>query len=316
MKKICSVIVFCFLISSLNAKVWTVDNTGKVANFTNITLAVSAASDGDTLLLGGGGGAYADVNLTKKLIIIGTGYFLTENPNPIENKGQTSMSSITFSAGSDGSSIVGMTITYCTISTDNITVRRCYIGRYMNISSNNNLIKQNFFQAYSSYWCINVSGTNNIVRNNEFMGGGNEIACAAGNIIENNVIQGGVLSIVSSAFGNNILISGTVTFTNCNPYNNIGNDAQFGTTNGNQAYVSMASVFIVGGTTDGHYQLASSSPAKGAGLGGVDCGMFGGNDPYVLSGMPDIPVITAITVPSRANLTNGLNVQINIRSNK
>jgi hypothetical protein len=32
-----------------------------------------------------------------------------------------------------------------------------------------------------------------------------------------------------------------------------------------------------------------TSPGLGAGFGGTDCGIFGGAEPYVLSGIPPIP---------------------------
>ena len=39
---------------------------------------------------------------------------------------------------------------------------------------------------------------------------------------------------------------------------------------------AITTVFISSESTDGQYQLKNGSPAKGAGLDGVDCGMFGG----------------------------------------
>lgn len=312
----------CFFYS-VQAKVWTVDNTGKVADYNNTTSAISAAQDGDTLLIGGGGAAYANITLSKQLVIIGTGYFLTENPNTIENKGVVIISIISFQSGSDGSELVGVTCYSITIATDNITVRRCYgssTAAAIVITGNNNIIKQCYFYRnyYNASTLVNISGINNTLRNCYFYRSNSRtsLSCGPSNIIENNIFGGGNIYINSSAFGNNIITSGTASFTNCDPYNSISNSDQLGTLNGNQSLVSMTNVFVSTGTTDGKWQLASSSPAIGAGLGGIDCGMYGGNDPYVLSGIADIPVITAITVPARASVTNGLNVQVNIRSNK
>jgi hypothetical protein len=317
---ICIIFFISLLFNTVQGKIWTVDNTGKVANYNNITGAIAAASDGDTLLLGGSGTAYTDINMTKKLCIIGTGFFLSENPNTIENKGPVNISSVTFSAGSDGSVLVGITASVITISTDAIVIRRCYVSSFVNINGNNNIVKHNFFNnPGNASYVVQISGTNNTIRNNylyQGYGGYNCLICGQGNIIENNILKWGNSSITSSSFGNNIMIGGSASFVNCNPYNSIGDAGQFGSENGNQSYVTMSTVCVSSGTSDGIYKLGSSSPAKGAGLGGIDCGMYGGNDPYVLSGIPDIPVITSIVVPSRANPTNGLNVQLNIRSNK
>jgi hypothetical protein len=141
------------------------------------------------------------------------------------------------------------------------------------------------------------------------------ITCGASNIIENNTIYGRI-SITSTPFGNNIQVVGTATFTNCAPYNNIGNSTQFGTDFGNQSNVNMTTVFVATGTTDGKYQLAAGSPAIGAGQSGIDCGMYGGADPYVLSGIPDIPFFSSILIPGRVTPTNGLEIKLNIKSKK
>ena len=66
--------------------------------------------------------------------------------------------------------------------------------------------------------------------------------------------------------------------------------------NGNQLNVNMNDVFVcytncAAFSADGRYQLKALSPAIGAGSNGEDCGMFGGTDPYVLSGMPPVPAI-------------------------
>jgi len=80
---------------------------------------------------------------------------------------------------------------------------------------------------------------------------------------------------------------------------NLGSGEQFGTQNGNQINVDMNAVFTYSGSTDGQYTLLPSSPAVGAGLGGVDCGAFGVPSPYVLSGMPaNIPSIYLLNAPA------------------
>jgi hypothetical protein len=73
-------------------------------------------------------------------------------------------------------------------------------------------------------------------------------------------------------------------------------------------------VFVGTGSTDGQWQLKPGSPAIGAGVGGVDCGMFGGDSPYVLSGIPSIPTIYFFNAPLEGG--NQLPVQIKIKSNK
>jgi len=76
----------------------------------------------------------------------------------------------------------------------------------------------------------------------------------------------------------------------------------------------MSTVFASYASTDGKYQLKNGSPAKGSGLNGVDCGMFGGLDHYVLSGIQDIQVIYFFEDTERASATNGLPVHIKLKS--
>ena len=66
---------------------------------------------------------------------------------------------------------------------------------------------------------------------------------------------------------------------------------------------------------DARAQLAASSPAKGAGVGGVDAGAFGGDTPYVLNGIPTIPTIYQLTVPTQVSQGGTLNVQIKAKTN-
>jgi hypothetical protein len=54
-------------------------------------------------------------------------------------------------------------------------------------------------------------------------------------------------------------------------------------------------------TADSGAVLNTGSIAIGVGLNGFDCGAFGGPGPYVLSGMPPVPSIYTLVVPSPAS---------------
>jgi hypothetical protein len=73
-------------------------------------------------------------------------------------------------------------------------------------------------------------------------------------------------------------------------------------------------VGLTGHTTDSQYQLKAGSPAIGAGLSGEDCGMFGGNTPYRLSGLPNIPSVYFLGAPTTSN-GNTLPVTISVKTN-
>jgi hypothetical protein len=127
---------------------------------------------------------------------------------------------------------------------------------------------------------------------------------------------------------NNIQIIGSATasasFQQSGSYpnvvqNNIGNSTQFGTTNGNQSNVTMSNVFTYGPGdeyTDNHYTLKAGSPAIGAGVSGEDCGIFGGDGAYKLSGIPAIPAIFQAVIPATANTGDGITITIKSKTNK
>jgi len=132
--------------------------------------------------------------------------------------------------------------------------------------------------------------------------------------IRNNVISSFNQSFVNNSIFYNNIGSGTITLSNCDVQNNIGNSNQFGTLNGNQENVDMNMVFVGEGSTDGQWQLAPGSPAIGAGITGEDCGIFGGNEPYRLSGVPAIPAIWFFDAPTSGSTNSGLQVNVKVKS--
>ena len=83
---------------------------------------------------------------------------------------------------------------------------------------------------------------------------------------------------------------------------------------------SLDSVFVGYGTqgsfsNDSRWVLRANSPAKGTGIGGTDMGMFGGTNPYKLSGMPGIPAFYKLTAPSATTSTNPYTLTFSVRSN-
>ena len=68
-------------------------------------------------------------------------------------------------------------------------------------------------------------------------------------------------------------------------------------------------------STDGQYVLKAGSPAKGTGQSGADMGIYGGTNPYKLSGMPRIPAIYKLTAPSNTTSGNPYTITLSVRSN-
>jgi hypothetical protein len=101
--------------------------------------------------------------------------------------------------------------------------------------------------------------------------------------------------------------------------NNLGSGTQFGTENGNKSNVDMSTVFVSTGSPDARWILKAGSPAIGAGYGStpakpVDAGMFYGNTPYKLSGLPGIPHIYFINVQSIGSDSDPIDVTVKVKS--
>ena len=145
--------------------------------------------------------------------------------------------------------------------------------------------------------------------------------------IVSNVFMGR-MDVFNSVFANNIQITGSMTASNSFAQNgnfpnvvqnNIGNSTQFGTTNGNQSNVNMNDVFAYAPgneNVDNHYRLKAGSPAIGAGVSGIDCGAFGGDGPFKLSGLPAIPAIFEAVVPFQGNNADGINITIKSKTHE
>ena len=312
------------------AKIWRINNIAGVnANFTTVYDAVNSASvqHGDTLYLEPSPADYntGSTDLTKRLTFMGPGYLLDPlNGTTPGNTGlqvstnESRMQFYRLTAASTGSKFIGVTIAgaiylnntgnitfekvrfltsvYFEDGTVNgITIRKCFFDNGSNINNAPPVVITNFtcensIFAFGSYAILSqLSGSANLFRNNSLGISGNTID------LEN-------CYIANNIFGS----SGVYVFTNSTVKNNLfqTNPTLPGTATGNLVDQDMTSVYRGGtGSFDSRFQLQSPSPAAGKGLtvGSVvnpDCGAFGGTDPYVLSGIPNIPAIYTLTVPS------------------
>ncbi len=337
-------VIYILMASSSGAAVLTVSNVaGGNADYNSIPAAYDAAADGDTILVMGSGDYYVGtdsrfLDIEKKVYLFGPGFFLSENqPSQANVASATISSKVSFKPGSEGSVIAGFKIHDIFIGTSNITVERNYIYSYSGQSPNffysisfadglsGIIINRNYIKkgmAIGVHYSVQVTIANNVIGNNPIGNYGDialnlrsELATAA--TVANNVFLGGGIEIPNSIFKNNIIMDANTTITGTgNSYlNNICAGTQLGTANGNQESVDMSTVFVDSGTTDGQYQLKTGSPALGAGYEGEDCGIFGGNSPYILSGLPPLPAIYYFNAPQEGSQTDGLPVSIKIKTN-
>jgi hypothetical protein len=285
--------------STFPAKIWRVNNNAEAdADFTTLQDANNAALNGDTILVEGSATIYGDATITRTFYIVGTGYFLDENPETQANTESAKFGRITFNSGSEGSILTGFQMNYISINTNDIAITRNNISYTIWINSGvSNITIEQIYAGYISQIQVGANCQNITIRNNYLHSHSAPLIDSESTtilLIYNNIFQhvlaGAYTSIDvhNSVLNNNILINGDFIGTNNIFNNNLANENQFGTENGNQANVNMGNVFVglLGNSTDGQWQLLQGSSAIGAGLNGEDCGMFGGSTPYVLSGMP------------------------------
>jgi hypothetical protein len=304
-----------------------VNNTGITgANiYADLAAAQTAASNGDIIQVEPSTTAYAGLNVTKQLTIVGPGYFLAENQPPTLQASPitATVGSFDFQAGSAGSSVAGIVCTgVMYVRVNNITIQRCLMqGNYIYLGygglTTGAVIRQNYALGVQE---SSVS-TNSLITNNMFVNGQVNLPSGGntGEFSNNTVINMGVS--LNSFTARNNYFGGNVTFT-ANTYwsynlFSLTTLPTAGTASNNTANVPASSVFVLspGSQFDGWYKLKTgTNPATGGGQGGVDIGATGSATGYGyhFGGLPAIPAIYQL---NQAVSDNTLNVTVGTRSN-
>lgn len=302
--------------------------------YNTLAAAYNAANAGDTIYIEPSPTDYTfSGDVTKKIIVIGTGYFLDENVGLTLSNVSSKISGAKVYGTGAGSLFAGIEFTddvYADadnlVFTRNRFRTRLYFDEYSAIDNRSNIVfNRNYFgfpiqRNYNSGTFSNLIFSNNIFQYGLYLNN-------ASGVFEGNVYTSGSpgagydgwsLSVSNFIIRNNIFAGGDVSVGSGNTFqNNICYSAStnYPSGSGNQYNVSMTGVtFVNSGTSDSKYKLKAGSPAIGAGIGGIDCGAFGGSTPYLLSGLPNIPVIYQLSVPANSN-GNTLNVTLSTKSN-
>lgn len=353
-------IVFTLLTEQVSARIWRVNNAsnyngttlfgeylgGSATNpvFSQINDAIkwNPLKNGDTLHVEGSAAVYGDADISKKLVIIGPGYFLGENPNVSTNINSASISSITFNTGSETSQVLGMNVisngvgnsATIYVNVNGIIIKRCRIEKAVQFGSgiDDVYIIQSFFITSQNTTALITNGSGGFVPPTTIVFNNNicqKTLSWAGPITQcnNNVFDGPPntlnLQFSTAEFRNNILkpLNATVninTGTNQNVTYNTGTSAnQFGTAAGNTVVINISTIFVAptAQSTDGRYQLV---PGTDPGSDGTERGVFGGAgapNRYTLSGLPNIPTIYSVKITGPAG-PSGLPVTIQARTIK
>ena len=330
-----------------HAKVLTVsNNVASPGQYTVLQTACDAAASNDTIYIHGSEISYGNVKLYKPLVLIGTGVNAQKRfkfSSYIDNIQIGWNSSTTQNGG--GSKIFGLDIQnlYMDDSPTSSGIKNILIQRNRivsltmygarvatNIYINNNVINN-----------VNIYGKSIYLKNNVILGGvsGGEKDFVGTLVVAHNVIYG-TCSIKRGSIYNNIfyssssevfqsceytsitrnLVIGKINYTNAN--------IVFGTNTGGENILNEDPLFVDVNTdlrsysytypTTGpfvDYHLSAGSPAIGAGIGGVDLGIYGGDTPFFEGTsedgrnryfpMPAIPVMLDMNIVNSSVLKNG-----------
>ncbi len=184
------VVVSLFFCTSLFANVFRVNNTLTTDKAQKIFQAIQEAHDdtevvaGDTLMIEGTATTYDNVTLIKRLVLIGPGYLLAQNPQTQANGAQAVVLDITIEAAASGSILMGLTFantsnTYTPyIKANNVIVMRCYLPSPVLIIGEvvNAQILQNYFVRNALDINSNTYTFTGVILRNNIVGGAINIA--------------------------------------------------------------------------------------------------------------------------------------------
>ena len=268
--------------------------------------------------------------INKKITIIGMGYFL-----PAELGGSTYINtSMVLQSASSGSSISGIEVNAITVQGRNTVIERNKITtlRFQD-NSNNSIGRKNYITGNVDIDNSNIQFTNNIILgrfttsststfgcyivNNTFdvnITGENYSGAGSSTYFKNNILGGGLTSSSQDAT--------KFSYFNYNLWGDIDSTKTFENYGGtNIPWADRNTLFRgwpnnpEGLQTDARAMLAANSPAKGTGERGTDMGAFGGDDPYVLSGVPDLPEIYYLKLQSPVSQGGTMQVDIKAKTN-
>jgi hypothetical protein len=329
------------LVSSITycQNIINVNNTasGVTTQYTTLAAAVAGATIGDIIYLYPSSTSYGNATINKKLTIIGPGYNVAQNQS-LQISSYTSngiVDHLTFAVGSNGSLITGVDVVGAIIMNGqaNIAITRCRLRANVILDNTNNILFEGCYLEFNgnahkinaNTFCNSLVIRNNIFNATHGSTGNYDIVIQANcnAIVENNVFRW-TNFYHNTIARNNIYLynsaSGIVNNGTSNSFLNnvlVANHTGLGSTN----IINVPEANIFQGwptqgsfTFDDRYKLKAGSPAIGAGVGGVDCGAFGGATPYKLSGIPFVPLVYQINAPTSGSASTGISVNVKVRA--
>ena len=318
------------------------NNANSPGQYTDITAAITSAVAGDTILVAGSPTNYGDFTITKKLTLLGTGYYPRKDVQLISTVGQITV----IGGAADNSVIQGFNFYGLNSSGINgLEISRCYltgIGYGYSIyltGATNTTFYQNIFGAYVSFQdCSNITLTNNIfngylnipgpnsttnvvVKNNIFLG--DNVAFTYGTIFSNNIFyyRSTLVNTLDpfSTSANNVYNNNIYYNQKPNPIP-IGMNSNTGT--GNLMANPLFKSINLSGTFESiiyfeDYRLQAGSPAINFGTDGMDAGVYGGfvAIDYPLAGEALVPQVKTMTISNNV-VSPGGTLRVNVKVKK
>lgn len=204
MKFSCLIILCILTINTFSQNAYTINNLGGYsANFSDLQKAVDSVPSGSILYVHPSPISYGNIIIKKKVILYGNGFFLGQNvaPNTQANVLSSTITSITFKPGSDGSLISGVSlatsspqVTFDTAS--NITLERSFFGitdlHFVFGNVSNILIRQSYISSVLGYSVNGIENTNLFYARN----------ANVGVTFQNNIISGGEFGKYADNYSN------------------------------------------------------------------------------------------------------------------
>lgn len=309
MKRILSVaalaaVVLSAVVGTASARAWRINNVeSRKAHFLDINAACASedVQDGDTLYLDPACALTTTQNVTKRLTIIGTGYFFTNQPY------QPATLTSTLNLRTAGIKVVGLnssstvylmgnniTLERCKAESirwdgtgQNATLRQCWLGNVLGYGETDtrsaNCTIENCMIISNDYGIVQ-NLMNPFIRNNYIASPykdytGNQYSLIR--YISNGLIVDNIFMRTQSSCKNNVFYK----LTNTSVGNNVlscdeGTYTQF-PDNVCLGTHEIGSLFTCNGSNDRYYEQAEGSPALS-----IEAGPFFGPYPYVFSGFP------------------------------
>ena len=316
-------VVLLLAAMSVQAKYWKIGPSSVTGmDFATINAAVSSSdvASGDTLYLDQYYNESSEQTVTKKLVIIGTGY-----DTSFTDEGVVARLTGSINLKANGIVVKSVRLSTVIFYNDDCTLDRCYVSYISTQSSTAGLnhiyscYVSNYITGYSSSTsqrslydiqnCVIVGYisnlkssiiNNNTIINNNSGSGSYCLSYISNSAITNNIILRTVSNYYSDALKSDVYASGSGNTIEHNVLS-LTSSLSYYPTNKIGYGGSSSELFTQSGNYSEYYKLADKSAAKGYATDGGEVGAHGGMFGCPSGGRPQyIPYFTKVTVGSRS----------------